>query len=697
MATNFRTSTLTLTNQQVRATGNNLYVNGVEVGALASGNAQNNAINLSGQLAATGALLSAVHVSGSSTIQNPNFSGIGGTMVLQSGSFILISGGAGGGGSSNISVTGSSALPSANFIGAGGVTVSTSGANVIVSGSTIPYSTPNTTQLFTTGVPSGVSGLYISFLSGFATVPVVLTNLICCNDTIYSTTLQNVTTGGFTILFSAPVTGSGELVVSTFASESGNLYGVFTQASTAQLNALSGYTNSLIAVTGQQAWSAADNNGRNLSGQLGTTGSTLDNRINLISGYAAPALANYVYTTGVQTILGNKTFLGTTVITNLTVTGTQTIVNTQEFDVASNFITLNATGGARDAGIFISTGFTGGNVTGAVLGFDVPSNRWVFGIQGQQDDLNRLLAIASTGDVASASGALVSLVATLSGSTNNIFVHRTGDELISGVKTFTNALFISGAPNTSGIVLSVGALIQSYGTGGNIQNLLTHYTDGNVYLDNGDKEIAYRAQSGHKWQCNSDGITRMLLDKNGNLGIGTTTPSVRFEVYDPTSSVVAKVSRGDGASGVCSAGAASFFVGSSSRHKLGLGTNFTEQITLDISGNMLLPGNFSGMGAQYRAARTITGLLTTGSPNDYHIYFKNITTSTYVLPSPLIVSGQELVLKLLNTGNVILTGTNQFDTFDGQPSFVLAGQYTSVSLHAYGSGVGDTSYQWFMM
>ncbi len=261
----------------------------------------------------------------------------------------------------------------------------------------------------------------------------------------YATPLQLTTTG---VQLGATIAAFSGLIVTNLALTGSNLYvtltglsgqsnvnyatvvnlGLTGQALYNLATALSGAMNVQIASTGQQAWTAADNNGRNLSGSLAATGSQAwnaanSNAINLsgsltqsgvqlgasitaLSGYAAPAGAGYVYTTGTQTIVGAKTFLGMTVFTNITVTGTQTIVNTQEFDVAANFITLNATGGARDAGLFISTGFTGGNATGAVFGFDVPSNRWVFGIQGQQDDMSRLLAVASTGDVQSASGVL---------------------------------------------------------------------------------------------------------------------------------------------------------------------------------------------------------------------------------------------------------------------------------------------------
>ena len=54
--------------------------------------AWDDATNLSGRLVASGAILSAVSVTGSSIMQVVNFTGMGGTLVIQSGNFVLISG-----------------------------------------------------------------------------------------------------------------------------------------------------------------------------------------------------------------------------------------------------------------------------------------------------------------------------------------------------------------------------------------------------------------------------------------------------------------------------------------------------------------------------------------------------------------------------------------------------------------------------
>ncbi len=55
-------------------------------------------INLTGRLIETGSLLSAVHVTGSNTLNNPNFTGIGSIIVIRSGEFVLISGSSAGAG-----------------------------------------------------------------------------------------------------------------------------------------------------------------------------------------------------------------------------------------------------------------------------------------------------------------------------------------------------------------------------------------------------------------------------------------------------------------------------------------------------------------------------------------------------------------------------------------------------------------------
>jgi Na+-transporting NADH:ubiquinone oxidoreductase subunit NqrA len=92
-----------------------------------------------------------------------------------------------------------------------------------------------------------------------------------------------------------------------------------------KINSLSGYVNSQDTLFSGQTFntgSRLDNKINSLSGyvnaqdilfsgQIASTGSNLDNKINLISGFFNN---NVVYTTGNQTVLGQKTFSGTTTV-----------------------------------------------------------------------------------------------------------------------------------------------------------------------------------------------------------------------------------------------------------------------------------------------------------------------------------------------------------------------------------------------
>jgi hypothetical protein len=102
----------------------------------------------------------------------------------------------------------------------------------------------------------------------------------------------------------------------------------------------------------------------------------------------------YIRTTGMQVITGTKYF-DTAHINNLYVDGTQTIVNTETVNVATNYINLNATGGARDAGLFINLSQSDIYTGGAYIGWDVPSNTWRMGTGLSGIDLSILDHIAS--------------------------------------------------------------------------------------------------------------------------------------------------------------------------------------------------------------------------------------------------------------------------------------------------------------
>jgi len=171
-----------------------------------------------------------------------------------------------------------------------------------------------------------------------------------------------------------------------------------------------------------------------------------------------------VYTTGNQTINGNKFFLNDITINNLTVTGTRTITNTQESNIQSNYLLLNITGGATNGGIYFVTGagFSGINSVGPIIAYDNNDNSFKIGTGIRSASINSLKTIATTESVVNlTSDQTINGVKTfatrptvngtgvlLSGETTVLpatIVYATGDQSISGVKTF-----VAGNVNFSG-------------------------------------------------------------------------------------------------------------------------------------------------------------------------------------------------------------------------------------------------------
>lgn len=291
------------------------------------------------------------------------------------------------------------------------------------------------------------SGLaYYSELTGASGV--LQTNIASTGSTLQGqiNSLSGTLTGGYaTIPF---VTGASGTLSDRLTQTGSNLDGKITSLS-GTLTGNYATTNYVTGVSGA------------LSSRLVQTGSDLNTRINSLSGTLTGEYATRAYVTGAsgslqtqidglntslsgsyvtlgttQTITGNKTFNSTVYIKDLYVTGTQTIVNTQVTNVGSNYLTLNATGGARDGGLFINLNSGGVNTSGAYIGFDVPSNTFRIGtgVSGLAD-LSVLDTIATQAYVSNFVG------------TN--LVYTTGAQTISGAKTFDSAVSLNTQATTT--------------------------------------------------------------------------------------------------------------------------------------------------------------------------------------------------------------------------------------------------------
>jgi hypothetical protein len=227
----------------------------------------------------------------------------------------------------------------------------------------------------------------------------------------------------------------------------------------------------------------------------------LQTQINNLSGYANSPSSNIVFTTGNQTISGNKTFLGATVLSGNSIP--LIITNTE----GSKTINLGNAVGAPDFGtrILISSGF--GTPTAILRAGVVPSTYGyglVFGGGGK--------GYLTVGNTASPTGLSdATLVWT--------------DRILSGEWRTNQRLLV----NETGVVLSGEAATPANlaSTGSTLQtniNSLSGYVNSplsNIVFTTGDQTI-----TGNKIFVNS-GLFRNNLDVSGNLFI-----SGNYNVYN---------------------------------------------------------------------------------------------------------------------------------------------------------------------
>lgn len=449
-----------------------LYVNGVEVTAGVSGKLIQSGVQLGNTIIQTGNAAVA-HANGMGSILSGNLTLTGQTLQGRINSLSGFVGNVSGGLETRIFQTGNAAVVHANGMGtilSGNLTQTgvTLGAKInSLSGFVGNVSGGLETRITATGNAA------VAFANGMGTI-------LSGNLTQTGATLQGRITslsgfvGNVSGGLEVRITATGNAAI-THANGMGSiLSGNLTQTGATlqgRITSLSGFVGNVsgglevrIAQTGSTAVNHANGIGTILSGNLTLTGSTLFIRDGTISGVlqtyidainagTGGMLSNVVYTTGTQYISGTKYFIGNTYIDNLFVTGTQTVVNTQDIYVGNNWLVLNATGGARDSAIWISTGITGASATGAIIGFDVPSNTWVFGMGGYMTDLVTLPKIASLTDITNASGGLEVRIAQTGSAA---VTHANGiGTIISGNLTQTGATLQGRINSLSGFVGNV--------------------------------------------------------------------------------------------------------------------------------------------------------------------------------------------------------------------------------------------------
>ena len=402
MPQQFSTSILKLGSGIVTTTGNDIFVNSIKVGSSLSGWVVNTVSGgLQQQIFETGAASVAYANTASATVYGV-VTGMSGQAVIDYAT------------KTSLAATGQQAWTAADNNGinlSGNLTQTGATLYALISAASAGVSSLNGQSGILTITGTGSVAVIVNgstfTISGIAGASATSADLTATGVTLgakidsVSGWVNNVVSGGLEVR----ITATGNSAVSHANGIGSIISGNLTQTGitlNSKIDSLSGFVGNVsgglearIQLTGQTAWTHGQNNALNLSGTIQSTGTSLQNQINAITAGTGAVLNNVVFTTGIQYIEGTKYFIGNTYIDNLFVTGTQTVINTQDLYIADNWMTLNATGGARDSAIFVSTGFTGASATGGVFGFDVPSNTWRFGIASQTTDLVTLPRVAS--------------------------------------------------------------------------------------------------------------------------------------------------------------------------------------------------------------------------------------------------------------------------------------------------------------
>jgi hypothetical protein len=189
--------------------------------------------------------------------------------------------------------------------------------------------------------------------------------------------------------------------------------------------------------------------------------------------------------------------------------------------------------------------------------------------------------------------------------------------------------------------LQVSGSTANYFMGGNANTTVfgsNFYSDGsnNIYVANGFASMYLQASSQHQWYTAPSGTAgnaitftqAMTLDASGNLGVGTTSPAARLDVFT-TGSSLARFTRDLATDAVFSIGADNdgTILEASGINTLRFATSGSERARIDSSGNLLVGTTSAGDGkVRISASANAYNLLKmddTGSTGGNYIQFLN--------------------------------------------------------------------------
>jgi len=459
------------------------------------------------------------------------------------------------------------------------------------------------------------------------------------NSIVYIT--GNQTISGNKTFDVAPVISGNKLItgldLSSYATST-NLYATGSTLDN-KINSLSGYVNAQ-STSGQvfNTGSVLDNKINTLSGYVNSqdnifsgqtfnTGSRLDSKINSLSGYVdAKSIVlptTIVYTTGNQTISGTKTFVENTVFGDPS-QGDFLVISGNTFSIYGS-------------GNFTSGLFVNGNPV--LTGIDLSSyatNANLFTTGSTLD--NKINSLSGYVSGISLGGLLPSTI-----------VYTTGNQLISGNKTFLNNIAVSGTGNFNNVrVSSIDKLFLS-----GIDMVVTGNSSINVYNNiyiSGNQVLTGVDLSSYATNINLYTTGSILDNKINSLSGYVNSQSASGQVFNTGSLLDNKINTLSG------------YV--NSQDIIFSGQTFNTGSRLDNKINSL-SGYVNSQDVIFSGQTASTGSILDNKINALSGYVSGISAGGLLPNSIVYTTGNQIISgnkTFLN--NVIISGTGIFDALD---------------------------------
>lgn len=364
----------------------------------------------------------------------------------------------------------------------------------------------------------------ISGIKTFDVFPIVSGNKLITGVDLSSYLTSSTASSTYSTITNLALTGS------TLVGSITSLSGLFT-----------GYTGALDATFASDTQlyttgSTLDSKINSLSGNLtstyatitnlATTGSTLDTKINNLSGYINSSSSNIVYTTGNQSINGFKTFAGNIALSYIS--GSLTNNASIEFGDDDN-ITISAGNQVYINSPYIQT-------LPANLGATV-----LFGDYNQYSPL-QFVNIHGGNLLVDHTGIFLSGIDLKNSKLNNAsnVIYNTGNQTISGNKSFYGDILLSGSNNRIGKTHYIETNDDHVFIKDQYNDIILSSEEYILFYDQVQSvQWAGRILSDSLGQNALDWENRNLINKNGtpvlywtgdNIGIGTNNPSEKLQV-----------------------------------------------------------------------------------------------------------------------------------------------------------------------